>query len=320
MKPKLLYYQILQYQEANIDWMNGLFDVMTVNDPREDTDSLLQQAEGVFAPLGFLVDEAKIERCPHLKVIISNTTSIPHIDVQAASRRGIQVCALHDEQVFLDQITPTAEHTIGLLLAAWRRIPAAHAFVCQGGWNRRPWGATTMLSRMRLGIIGYGRLGRKVAAIATAMGMTVKYYDPSHEGSVSDIMTLAQESDVLSIHATGGEKNRNLVSRAVLEKLPAGALVVNTARGELLDTEALLDLLESGHLRAAALDTIDGEYFPEFETSFRASRILQYAQTRDNLVLTPHIGGSTVDAWFLTERRVLEKAAACMNLYAGVES
>ncbi|MEA2980756.1 MAG: D-3-phosphoglycerate dehydrogenase / 2-oxoglutarate reductase, partial [Alphaproteobacteria bacterium] len=100
------------------------------------------------------------------------------------------------------------------------------------------------------------------------------------------------------------------------EQLPRGAMVVNTARGELLDVEALLDLMASGHIAAAALDTIDGEYDPNFSKSFGESRVAREARRRDNLVLTPHIGGSTLDAWFETERFVIEKAARVLGAIA----
>jgi phosphoglycerate dehydrogenase-like enzyme len=247
-------------------------------------------------------------RCPNLKAIVSNTTGVPHIDMVEAARRNIAVCALHDEQAFLDTITPTAEHTIGLMLAAWRRIPAAHAAAAGGAWSRWPWAAPRMFSRMRLGLVGYGRLGSKVGRIAEAMDMEVAWYDPFVDGSVSDLTTLARRSDVLSLHAPALDSTRLLVSRAILEALPAGALVINTARGELLDTEALLDLLEGGHIASAALDTIDGEFDPDFTKTFGASRLATYARNHDNLVLTPHIGGSTMDAWSETQSYVVRKA------------
>jgi D-3-phosphoglycerate dehydrogenase len=91
---------------------------------------------------------------------------------------------------------------------------------------------------------------------------------------------------------------------------------VNTARGELLDLDALLDLLDSGHVRAAALDTLDGEYDADFSPRLEKSRVAEYARTHDNLVLTPHIGGSTVDAWRETERFVIEKTARALGLEA----
>ena len=174
-----------------------------------------------------------------------------------------------------------------------------------------------MISRLRMGLVGYGRLGRKVGTIARAMGMDVAWFDPQvavGEGRVNDLLTLAARSDVLSLHAVANEHTRDLVCRQVLEALPKGSMVINTARGELLDTDALLDLLECGHLWAAALDTIDGEYQLDFQANFGSSRVAQYARNHDNLIITPHIGGSTVDAWHETEWRVIEKACGVLGI------
>ena len=97
----------------------------------------------------------------------------------------ILIAELNDEPAFLETISPTAEHTIGLMLAAWRRVPGAHDAASRGEWNRRPWGAPRMFSRMRLGLVGYGRLGRKVARIAGAMEMDVAFYNPAVDGSAA---------------------------------------------------------------------------------------------------------------------------------------
>lgn len=168
----------MAWEPAPLARLRELFDVIEREDPRDDDDALLSRVEVLGAPLGYLVDAAKIARTPKLRAIVSNTTGVPHIAMDAAAGRGIAVCALHDEQRFLDTITPTAEHAVGLMLAAWRRIPATHAAASSGAWDRKPWGAPSMFSRMSLGLVGYGRLGRKVGAIAAAMGMTVRYYDP----------------------------------------------------------------------------------------------------------------------------------------------
>jgi D-3-phosphoglycerate dehydrogenase len=305
---------VLAYQPTNLALMRKLFDVETLPDPRATPAEMLGAAEVLFAPLGFPVTRERMASCPRLRAIVSNTTGVPHIDMRAATEKGVAVCALHDEQEFLDTITPTAEHTIGLMLAAWRRIPAAHRAAVKGRWDRRPWGAPRMLSRMSLGIVGLGRLGRKVAAVASAMGMVVRHFDPHVPGGEPDLTDLARRSDVLSIHAPANDATRGLVSRTVLEALPRGSMVVNTARGELLDLDALLDLLGSGHIHAAALDTIDGEYDPDFPAHFGESRVVAYARNHDNLILTPHIGGSTLDAWSDTERFVLEKAARALGI------
>lgn len=314
MKPKALYYRILGYQPDNLTLLKAVFDASELDDPRQDTNAALGGIEVLFAPLGFPVNDERMNRCPKLRVIVSNTTGIPHIDIGAAHHRGIAVCALHDEAKFLETITPTAEHTIGLLLAVWRKIPSAHAAASRGHWNRRQWGAPRMLSRMRLGLVGYGRLGRKVAGVARAFGMDVAYYDPYVSGGMSSLLALAARSDVLSLHAPANADTNNLVSRPILEALPKGAVVINTARGELLDVEALLDLMEASHIAAAALDTVAGEYAPDFFKSFGSSRVARYARTHDNLIVTPHIGGSTVDAWCETERFVIEKACWALGV------
>ena len=309
MKHTALYYRILSYQPENLILLKKTFHVIELDSPCQDANDTLDQIEVLFAPLGYVVDAAKMDLCSRLRVISSNTTGVPHIDLEAAAARGIVVCALHDESEFLDSISATAEHTIGLILAAWRRVPAAHAAATAGAWERWSWGAPAMLSRMRLGIVGYGRLGRKVAEIGRALGMDVAYYDPHVPGGIDDLLMLARRSDILSLHAEVNEETRGLVGHEVINALPFGAMVVNTARGELLDTEALLDRLESGRLRCAALDVIDGEYEPGFAEEFRHSRLARYARDHDNLLLTPHIGGSTVDAWTETQRRVIEKTA-----------
>jgi D-3-phosphoglycerate dehydrogenase len=317
LKPAALYYSILQYQPVNRALLDVHFAVTELADPRQDSDEILAETELLFAPLGFLVDAEKIRRAPRLKVIASNTTGIPHIDADAARRRSIAVCALHDEAAFLDRITPTAELAIGLMIACLRRIPAASRAAAAGRWDRRPWGAPRMLSRLRLGIVGYGRLGRKVASAARALEMEVAYFDPHVGGGASSLEALAARSDVLSLHAPANSETAGLISRSILERLPQGAVVVNTARGELLDTDALLDLMDKGHIYAAGLDTVSGEYDPTHLEIFSASRVARYAREHDNLVLTPHIGGSTIDAWTETERFVIDKA--CRTLGIAIE-
>lgn len=318
MKPRALYYECLQYQASNQILLKQIFDVVELPSPDDDEPDILKDTEVLFAPLGFPVGQKKISLCPKLRAVISNTTGIPHLDAHALNTRGVAICALHDEQEFLDSITPTAEHTIGLMMALWRNIPAAHEYVLRGNWDRRPWSAPRMLSRMNLGIVGYGRLGKKVAKIATAMGMKTNFFDPYVMGGFNKLANLASVSDVLSIHASANEQTKNLVDRTVLASLPEGAIVVNTARGEILDSNALLDLLESGHLRGAALDTVDGEYERDFEEKLKTSRLLAYARKNKNLLLTPHIGGSTVDAWNETERRAILKAAMALGLEIGL--
>ncbi len=302
-----IYYDCLKYQDKNLDILEKTFNLIRFSSPKFTDFQLIKDAEVIFAPLVFKFDNIFFKKLPRLKAIVSNTTGIPHINESDCAMQGIKIIALHDDSDFLQTITPTAEHNIGLIISCARRIPAAHNSTIRGYWDRRPWGSPKMLSRMTLGIVGYGRLGRKVGTIARAIGMQVEFYDPFCDGSMTSLLELAKISDVLNINAKVTEKTKKMVSQHIIEAMPKNSILINTARGEILDENALVDNLENGHLWGAALDTIDGEFDDNFIEYFSKSRILNYAKNHDNLILTPHIGGSTIDAWTETEHRVISK-------------
>ncbi|TSA09143.1 MAG: hydroxyacid dehydrogenase [Deltaproteobacteria bacterium] len=315
--PTALYYSILQYQPENLQFLREHCRVIEILNPDADRDEILAEIDLCFAPLGFYLGRAKMKRCSRLRAIATNTTGVPHIDMEEAAARGIKVISLKDETEFLRTITSTAEHTWGLLLALMRRSPWAHADVLKGQWNRRPFGTLRMLSRLSLGIIGCGRLGSMVGRYGLAFGMQVAYFDPylaespagfKRMGSLEDLVAFA---DVVSLHAPADETTYKMISRDLLWKFKPGSYFINTARGELVDEAALLETLKTGRLAGAALDVLDGEFVPGFQVS--SHPLVAYAWEHDNLLLTPHIGGSTIDAWGETERRVIELAYAYLR-------
>lgn len=309
-----LYYRILQYQPENLKFLHEHFQVIELADPGADRQEILAKVDLCFAPLGYYFGRDKMEQCPRLRAIATNTTGVPHIDVKEAAARNIPVFSLEKEVEFLKTITPTAEHTWGLLLALMRRSPWAHAAVLRGQWNRRPFGAPRMLSRMSLGLIGCGRLGCMVGRYGLAFGMKVAFFDPQVKDCppgferLGNAGELVAASDVVSLHAPANESTHKMINRDLFEKFKVGSYLINTARGELVDEVALLERLETGRLAGAALDVLDGEFVPGFQSA--SHPLVAYAQAHDNLLLTPHIGGSTVDAWRETERRVIELAHA----------
>lgn len=314
--PIALYYRMLRYQPENLAKLEREFDLRILDTPADDTPELLSRVEVLFAPLGYSVDRQKIDACPNLRAIVSNTTGHPHIDVNYAQSKGIYVACLKFAQGFLRTITPTAELTWGMIIALTRNLIPAHRAALGGAWDRRPFGAPAMLSSMSLGVVGHGRLGTLVARYGRAFGMRVRYYDPfvssSSEGAerVETIEALVGQSEVVTLHVPHEKETEELISRAVFEQFKPGSYLVNTSRGELLDWEALLDHLQSGHLAGAALDVFEGEFVPGFAERFPSHPVLTYARTHDNLILTPHIGGSTVDAWRLTEAHAIDMALA----------
>lgn len=259
--------------------------------------------------LGHQVDRAVIDAGRRLRAIVTATTGLDHIDVPYAEARGIAVLSLRGEVEFLRSIPATAEHTWALLLALVRRIPWAFQSVQDGRWERDPFRGQN-LSRRRLGLLGLGRIGSMVARYGLAFGMKVAGYDPATAGEPDGITRCASmaellgQTDVLSIHVPLNDTTQRLIGRAELALLPPGALLINTSRGAVLDEAALLEALERQALSGAALDVVADE-----GNRLAAGRqaLLVYARTHANLLITPHIGGATLEAMRDTEIFMAEK-------------
>ena len=318
-KPVALYYRMLKYQPENRRRLDDLFTVIELDDPSEDTPEKLFRVEVLFAPLGYFVGKEKMDSAEKLRVIASNTTGHPHIDVDYAASKGISVACLKFAPEFLSTITPTAELTWGLILALTRRIPAAHESVLAGNWDRRPFGAPGMLSRMSLGIAGLGRLGSLVANYGLAFGMRVRYFDRSEKTAdprikrVTTLQALVSSSDVISLHIPHEPETEGMFSRKIFESFKQGSYFVNTARGELIDWNALYGVLDSGRIAGAALDVFEGEFVPGFIDGFPGHPFLKYAREHDNVIFTPHIGGSTIDAWRETEAHTIDMVVGTLS-------
>lgn len=315
LKPKktLIYYRILQYQEENLEFLKKHFNVIYLEDPDDDSPEILSTAEVILAPLGFFLDKKKIDLSPKLKVIASNTTGEPHIDVPYAEEKSIKVISLKDQAEFLELITPTAELTFGLIISLIRRIPWAFNSVKTGIWNRRLFGGLAMLSRMSLGIVGMGRLGKMVANYGKSFGMKVLYFEndekfpiPSGLSRMSTLEELVASSDIVTAHINLTEENRRLFNNRIFSKFKKGSYFINTARGEIVDFNALLDHLKNGRLAGAALDVFESEFKKGFQRQIKNHPLLEYAKSHDNLLITPHIGGSTYDAWKDTEEHTIK--------------
>jgi D-3-phosphoglycerate dehydrogenase len=306
-----VYHASLHWHPDNIASIEERFTLTTV--PDIHTKAAGYGVEVLFLPIGPIYYKEFFAQYPDTKFVVSNTTSERHLvnmpdNIKAITLKG---------DPFLQDITSTPEHALGLILALHRRIPAASYEVSTTGtWDRYNWPAPRMLSKMHLGILGAGRVGRMLSHLAMPIFKRISMFEPfnSTTGKIGYVEkrlhSWLSDIDVLSIHLALGKGTGNFVNSALLDQLPQGALVVNTAQGAILDNEYLLHKLESGELRGAALDV-----FPE-DPAFGLSSIphedlfvlaRSYAMTHDNLILTPHIAGSTEDAWRMTQARVIEK-------------
>ena len=312
-KFNLLYYSISKYQPENMKFLSDNFNLIELESPDQDSTKVLSKIDAIVAPLGYQMDQRKIEQCNKLKVIGSNTTGHPHIDVSFAKSKGISVITLKNEKTFLDEITPSAELTWGLLISLTRNIIPASEFVKTGSWDRRPFGGESMLSRLKIGIVGLGRLGTMVSEYALTFGMEVYFFDPNRLSfpprinKCPSLEDLVSKVDVISIHVPHEKETENMFDERILSFFKKKSYLINTSRGELIDHSALLKKLEDGHIAGAAIDVFENEFEPQFKKSFSSHRLLEYAKRNSNLIITPHIAGSTRDAWFETERYTIKK-------------
>jgi len=269
--------------------------------------------------LAHQIDQTVIEAGRRLKVIVSATTGLDHIDVAHAQSCGIEVLSLRGEIDFLRDVRATAEHTWALLLSLQRHIVPASIAASNGIWNRDAFRGSELYGK-RLGLVGLGRIGEKVARYGQAFDMHVGAFDPYVEKWAAGVwraQTLAElikNSNILSLHVPLNDETRGMINANELLKLPQGAVLINTSRGQLIDEQALIDCLESGRLAGAALDVVVHE---RDKVRREKSPLLDYARSHDRLLVTPHIGGATHESMAKTEVFMARKLVKFLHKQAG---
>ncbi|MBN1556486.1 MAG: hypothetical protein JXA11_17225 [Phycisphaerae bacterium] len=266
-------------------------DYMPANPSR--LPELIGRYDAFWGHVDCKLNKAVLARAGNLKVIATASTGTDHIDKAECQRRGIKVLSITRDYDLLDTFTATAECAWMLLLNCMRHFRSAHRAVLDEGRFRGEDFIGRQLSRRTLGVLGLGRLGKMVVEYGKAFRMRVlgcDWKDIAIPGVEKvDFETLLRQSDCISIHIHLTEENRNLFDSTVLGKMKAGAVLVNTSRGDIIDEQALLAALQSGTLSAFGADVLHDEW----RTDMRESPVVRYAQDHDNVVLTPHIGGCT---------------------------
>jgi glyoxylate reductase len=276
--------------------------------PYEELKQHVQDADGLLSTLSDRVDAPLIDSATNLKAIANYAVGYDNVDVDAATRRGIPVGNTPD--VLTDA---TADLAFALLLAAARRLPEATATVLDGTWDT--WDPTGLLGRSvhgaTLGIIGAGRIGQAVAKRATGFDMEVLVAGRS--GSDQDttrqqdgrthILELLQRSDFISIHCPLTEQTRHLIDTEALRLMKPTAILINTARGPIVDQRALAAALHAGQIAGAGLDVTDPEPLPADDPLLKAP----------NLIVAPHIGSATHEARELMTQLSVDNLLAALN-------
>jgi len=257
--------------------------------------SALTNSDAVLSMVTDRIDARMLANAPRLRVISNLAVGVDNIEVEAATRAGIAVG--HTPGVLTEA---TADLGFGLLMATARRIAEADRHVRAGKW--RTWGPMVMLGRdvhsSTLGLIGFGAIGQAMARRATGFGMRVLFLrhprrtpkpvrDGNFAGAVAvSLRTLLARSDYVSIHVPLTPKTRHMIGAREFALMKPGAILINTARGPIVDQAAMLAALKSGRLGGAGLDVTDPEPISRRDNLLRL----------DNVVITPHIGSASITA------------------------
>jgi phosphoglycerate dehydrogenase-like enzyme len=248
-----------------------------------DDDALAGVAATVIG-IAHYWDAERFARFPHLSVVSRMGIGYDNIDLDAARSAGVTVCNAPESPT-----VSTAEHTVALLMSVTKELPSLRERARSGAWGN-PTPTSLELDGSTLGLVGLGRIGRRVALVATALGMRVIAHDPALSTSpdpnveLVDFATVISESDVISLHAPAIPATHKMIDASTIGRMRRGVYLVNTARGPLIDEDALLAALESGQVAGAGLDVTDPEPPDPGHPLF----------ARDDVIITPHIASSTV--------------------------
>ncbi len=305
-KPKVFVTRLIP--EAGLSLVRAFCETEVWTDelppPRQEMLRRVRDVEGLLCLLTDRIDAEVMAAAPHLKVISNMAVGVDNIDLAAAARRGIRVG--NTPGVLTEA---TADMAFALLMAAARRVVEGERYVRRGQW--KTWSPQLLLGAdfvgATLGIVGFGRIGQAVARRAQGFDMRVIYSDPSAQpafGAVAvDLDTLLREADFISLHVPLTESTHHMINAEAFARMKPEAILVNTARGAVVDHQALYEALKSGRIFAAALDVTEPEPLPP------DSPLLEL----ENCLIVPHLGSAS--------RRTRNQMAilAARNLLAGLK-
>lgn len=267
-------------------------DDLVIYDHPLRREELAQAASGAEVLSVFIyteVPEEVIAKLEELKLIVTRSVGFDHIDADYALSMGIEVCHIPDYGAHV-----VAEHAFALLLAAAKNIVRADAFVKSGRrFEFEPFLGTELRDKT-LGVIGTGKIGAEAIRIGRGFGMRIVAYDiyqnqnlaEKYDFEYKDLEEVLEQSDYVTLHAPLTPETHHLIDDEGISRMKEGAILINAARGGLVDTRALRDALESGHLAAAGVDVLEEEDRPESDRLLNAP----------NLVITPHSAFYTKEA------------------------
>lgn len=272
------------------------------NDPEDTLHKIGGEVNAILSTYnGPAISDRLMAALPNLEIVAQYGVGVNNIDLEEAKRRNIAVTYTPD--VLTDDV---ADIAMGLLLSVMRRICEADMFVRVGKWNANggAFPLSTSLTRKTMGIVGLGRIGRAIARRAEAFGIDIVYHGRSEKKDVtykyySDLHEMAQASDILMLACVGGPETENMIDASVLENLGSKGVLINIARGSVVDEGALIEALINKQIAAAGLDVYAKEpYVPDD------------LKKMDNVVLLPHVASATSETRRVMGELVIENLLA----------
>ena len=308
---KILITEIEQYSPQALVQYQTLGEVISLTtNTRAELLEKVADVDIVIGRLAFNFDEEFFNAAKKLTILGTPTTGLDHINTEIAQQKNVTIISLKGETEFLMNIQATPEHTLLLLLAALRKLPAAHNHVIEGLWNRDLFKGHEIKGQ-KIGFYGFGRVARLVTKFVITMGAKVSAYDPYQtkeiiENSGATCVSrdaLFSQSSIIAITCALNEETKQSVGEKEFTLMKPGVFFINTARGQIVDEISLLKNLENNKIAGAALDVLADER----ETKEQKNPLVTYAATHENLIITPHIAGATHESMHATEDFIAEK-------------
>ncbi len=306
MKYNLIYFKRTNIHPENLNKLKEKFNLIPINNFKsiaKISKNKIRLINAVYADQNYNFNKNFFQKLKSLKYILSSTTSTSFIDEVYCKKNKIKIFSLEKQQKFLKKITPTAEHVFGLIFLISRNYKQAIENINLGVFDRKNFVGNKMLSKSKIGIVGYGRLGKIIKKIAKGFNLKVITYDKAKDKK-SKLFQIFNGVDYVSLNIPL-RKNSMFFSRKNFPKNCQNKFyLINTSRGEIIDEKFVIDLLKKKILLGYATDVISKEFTNNFNIK---KNILFKNRHRYNIIITPHIGGSTKDAWKLTQNKVIKQ-------------
>jgi len=306
---RLLVTTPVRHIDGLMEKLASRFDVTYLPDPAvPDIMPHLAEMEGIFTnpnKARFRISKELIAAAPLLRQIVTASTGMVHIDREFAGQRGINVISLTREYETIERISSTAELALTLTLASLRHLPQALDDVLAGHWDYEKF-VGRQVNCLKVGVVGYGRLGRKYSHYLHAMGASIFVADPYKTKAecpfpLVDFPHLLRHCDVVAFHVHVTDETRGMLNAEALKGAKADVLIVNTSRGELIDEMAMRDFLQQHPRASLAVDVLADEIERKWE-----SPLLDLARLRQQVMISPHIGGMCKEAQEIAYHRVAD--------------